>query len=497
MSVEQREEARADWQSADKFLAPISRRHFFRTSVLGAMAGAATGAGLDRLAYAAEATPSRLLIKGGTVLSVDPAVGDFDAADVLIEGSRIVAVGKNMSPQGARIFPAENMIVMPGFIDTHRHMWQGQLRNCSPHGTEYLTFRNKCGPLYRPEDAYVGDTLSALSALDAGVTTILDWSHIQNSPEHTDAVIRALQNSGIRSVFGYGWPMPGTIPWWENKTTKFPWDIRRLRKQYFSSDDQLLTLAMCPTSRNSATSWYEQFPDKMKQEWAAGREVGAHISVHTSEPGSPAAFAKLFSLASDTTYVHCTHYTATDFKMIADTGGTVSFCCSLDTLQGRGIPEFREAMSQGIRPSLSVDEEMDAPNDLFTQMRLALSLQRSSGKAREGRGQKEMLSAQDVMEFATLQGARANALEMKIGSLTPGKEADIILLRKDRLNVLPVNSPVGAVVLAMDTGNVDSVFVAGKARKLHGQMVGVDMKKVAEEAYKSQHYLLSKAGIKE
>ncbi len=152
------------------------------------------------------------------------------------------------------------------------------------------------------------------------------------------------------------------------------------------------------------------------------------------------------------------------------------------------MPPIQDVLDSGIRPSLSVDEEMDAPNDMFTQMRLALSLQRGLLGARLSEDDpdiKGLLSARDVLEFATIEGARASGLEKKTGSLTPGKEADVILLRKDRINVLPVNNPIGAVVLAMDTGNVDSVFVGGQAKKLHGQLVGVDLKQIAAQAIKS------------
>lgn len=480
----------------DKSPANASRRQFCRTLSMGAVVGAVSSLDIQRFAYAQSSRASRTLLKGGTVITLDRTLGDFDEADVLIEGSRIAAVGRNLPAGDAEIIPAENMIVMPGFIDTHRHLWQGQLRNSSPHGTEYLTYRNKCGPIYRPQDAYIGETVSILSALDAGVTTILDWSHIQNTPEHTDAVIRALQNGGIRAVFAYGWPMPGSVPWWKNSSTRYPGDIRRLRKQYFASEDQLLTLALGPTSKNTAISALEKNPEQIKQEWSLAREVGARISLHTSGRGNLLALAKAIPLGPDTTYVHCRRFSSEEFKMIADSGGTVSLCCSLDTLQGRGLPPIQEALDSGIRPSLSVDEEMDAPNDMFTQMRLALSFQRGllGGRLSEDDPDiKGLISARDVLEFATIEGARANGLEKKTGSLTPGKEADVILLRKDRINVLPVNDPVGAVVLAMDTGNVDSVFVAGKAKKLRGQLVGVDLKQIADQAIKSRDYLLSKA----
>jgi len=154
---------------------------------------------------------------------------------------------------------------------------------------------------------------------------------------------------------------------------------------------------------------------------------------------------------------------------------------------------------------------MDAPNDMFTQMRLALSLQRGFLGDHEAKPEAtfqklvqvdqdsappdKFISARDALDFVTVQGARANGLLNKTGSLTPGKEADIVLLRKDRINVMPINDPVGAIVLAMDTGNVDSVFVGGIARKRNGQLVGVDLKRVADEAIKSREYLLSKANI--
>lgn len=483
---------RKDWVYPE-----ISRRQFCYATMAGAVAGAFSNTALTGVVHAAEApaNATRTLIKGGTVITMDRTLGDFDAADVLIEGSRITAVGRNLPATDAKIIPASNMIVMPGFIDTHRHMWQGQLRNCSAHGTEYLTYRDKCGPIYRPEDAYIGDTVSIWSALDAGLTTVLDWSHIQNTPAHTDAVIQALQDSGMRAVFAYGWPMPGSVPWWESKTTKFPFDIRRIRKQYFASEDQLLTLAMGVTSQNTTRSPLVHNPEQIRQEWAIAREVGARISIHIRGGGSIEPLAKVIHLAPDTTYVHCTGFSEDDFKVIADSGGTISLCPALDTLQARGVPRYREAMAAGLRPSLSADEEMDAPNDMFSQMRLALTQQRSASGVHEGKDGSNLLAARDVLEFATIEGAKANGLESITGSLSPGKQADIVLLRKDRINVAPVNNAVGAIVLGMDTGNVDSVFVAGKAKKSGGQLIGVDLKKVLDQAARSREYLLSKAGI--
>jgi 5-methylthioadenosine/S-adenosylhomocysteine deaminase len=195
------------------------------TTLLASQRGAATQAA------------GRILLKGGCVLSLDPKVGDFDTADVLIEGSRIAAVGPNLSATATTI-DASNTIVMPGFVDTHRHMWQGALRNSLPNGLLPDYSRDILGVrgIMRPEDVRIGDLVTALGAINAGVTTVLDWSHIGNSPEHTDAAIDGLRASGIRAVYGFG---AGVGP-----ASQYPNDIRRLRKQHFSSPDQLLTLAL-------------------------------------------------------------------------------------------------------------------------------------------------------------------------------------------------------------------------------------------------------------
>src|SRR5512147_2287183 len=156
----------------------------------------------------------RTLLKNGIVLSLDKKIGNFMKADVLIEGSQIAAVGPNLEAEGAEMIDASKMIVMPGFIDTHRHVWEGILRNIGTDvplegDASYLAFiLNTLAPVYRPEDAYVGNLVGLYGAIDAGITTILDWSHIQATREHADAVIKALQESEIRAVFAYGYP------WW-------------------------------------------------------------------------------------------------------------------------------------------------------------------------------------------------------------------------------------------------------------------------------------------
>ncbi len=443
----------------------------------------------------------RILIQGGCVLTLDRSLGDFQEADVLIEGSRVVAVGPNLAVADAEVVDARHCIVMPGFVDTHRHLWQGALRNIAADATLDEYFVNILGtlaPVYRPEDAYIGDLVSALGALNAGITTVLDWSHIQNTPEHADAVIRALQESGIRAVFGYGPPNTSLADWWLDSPLPHPEDIRRLRTQYFSSEDQLLTL--CLAARGPEFTTFEV----AEHDWRLARELEVRISVHVGvsiygRRGRLERMGHAGLLGPDTTYIHCCTLNDAEWKMIADTGGTVSIAGPIEMLMGHGLPPVQKALDHGIRPSLSVDVETTVGSDMFSQMRSVMSLQRALIHERRLAGEQELprlLTARDVVELATIEGARALGLDHKIGTLTPGKEADLIVLRADSINVIPVNSAYGAVVSAMDTSNVEWVFVAGRPVKRKGQLVGVDWDRVRRLVTESRDYLVAKSGFR-
>jgi cytosine/adenosine deaminase-related metal-dependent hydrolase len=462
----------------------LSRRRFLASSAAvaaSALAGGCTSPAAQQQGPAPPAAAGRrTLLRGGCVLSLDPKVGDFNMADVLIDGSRIAAVGPNLSvgpPEGGPhiVIDASNTIVMPGFVDTHRHMWQGALRNSLPNGLLSDYGRDITGTaraLFRPEDARVGDLVSALGALNAGVTTVLDWSHIGNSPAHADAAIDGLRESGIRAVYAYSGD--GT-------------QLRRLRKQFFSSSEQLLTLATATGADPGA--------------WATARDIGASISLHAG--GSLDNVARV--LGPDVTYIHCTTFTEAAWKRVSDSGGHISIAAPIEMEMGHGIPPIQAAIDHGIRPSLSVDVETQMAGDFFTQMRTVFTLQRmqalalqrqgDAGRQRQGdAAPPKLLTVREVIEFATIAGARANRLDAKIGTLTPGKEADIIMLRMDAINVLPVNNAYGAVVQSMDTSNVDTVFVGGTIRKRAGQLVGVDLARINRLARESRDYIVTKAG---
>jgi len=442
-----------------------SRREFMKSSLA---------------AIAVSAMPqqtSATILKGGRVLSMDPKIGDFERADVLIEGSTISMVQPDIR-SSAKVIDASNMIVMPGFVDTHRHAWQAQLRNIIPNGTLGDYMRDVLGArgAYRPEDVYIGDLVTALGAINAGVTTMLDWSHIGNSPEHTDAAIRGLRESGIRGVYGYGAGAAGP-------QSRYPQDIRRLRKQHFSSPNQLLTLAIATGLSAS--------------DWALAREVGAPISVHVNGGNELLPMASL--LRSDVTLIHANNLTEAEWQLVAKTGAHISVSAPIEMEMGHGVPAIQQSIDHGIRPSLSVDVETELGGDFFTQMRSVFTVARMLRFTRERQGERNLpplLTAREVVEFATIEGAKDNWLDLKTGSLTPGKDADIIMLRTDQINVMPVNNAYGAIVLSMDTSNVDTVFVGGKMMKSGGQLVGVDMGRITRTLNQSRDYLISKSNLR-
>jgi cytosine/adenosine deaminase-related metal-dependent hydrolase len=479
-----------------------SRPDFLRAGTLGTLAGAAGALvpGGAVLAANEVARPTeRVLLKGGTVITLDRAVGDFRPGDVLIENGKIVDVKPSLTVAGARIVDASDTIVMPGFVDTHRHMWEGLMRNNFPDLSlaDYFTYvYYGVGPSYRPQDCYVANLLSALGALDAGITQILDFSHIQNTPEHADACIAGLRESGIRAVFGYGYPTNGTAQWWVNNQSKYPDDLFRVQKQYFSSADQLLTLALAASGPGSC-------PDDITlKQWKTAREAGVRISVHAgsgSKRGFYEPFAKIPGFfKADTTYIHCNAFSETEWKLVANSGGTVSFSPGSEMPMGHGLTQTQSALNHGIRPSLSVDVETTEPGDFFTTIRLTLYLQREQINVRRLAGEQNLpkwLTARDVLELATLEGARANGLDRKTGTLTPGKDADLIMLRTDRINVMPINDPIAAVAEGMDTSNVDTVMVRGNMVKRNGRLVGVDLKRIEQMVTASRNYVMHTAAM--
>jgi cytosine/adenosine deaminase-related metal-dependent hydrolase len=439
------------------------------------------------------------LLKGGYILTLDPTLGDLPNADVLIEGNIITAVGQNLTAGvNANVIDARQCIVMPGFVDTHRHTWQTPVRGVLPSCTldEYFSgMLDNIGLQYRPEDVYIANLMGALEALNAGITTLLDWSHVNNTPEHADAAIAGLAESGIRGVYAHGVPV-GAAAWWAYSGREHPEDIRRIRKQYFQSDDQLLTLALAARAPGNTT------PEVATHDWKLARDLGIRISVHVGmrltgvHVNHVKTLHELGLMGPDTTYIHCTDSTDEELDLIARSGGSASVAPFVEMLMGHGVPPTGRLVARGVRPSLSIDVVSSVPGEMFTQMRTALVQERILAFTETpDTAFSPTLTHRDVLEFATIDGARACALDNKIGTITPGKQADVVLVRTDQVNVAPVVDPVGTVVISADTSNVDTVFVAGRIVKHNGQLVRVDLPRLLQRLNGARDHLLSHAGM--
>lgn len=441
--------------------------------------------------------PSRLLLKNGFVLTLDPALGDLPRADVLVEDGKIAQIGPDLSVADAETVDAAGTVVIPGFVDTHRHMWQTVLRGVLPACTldGYLAqVVGAIGPAYRPEDVHTGNLLGALEALNAGITTIVDWSHCNNTPEHADAGITALRAAGIRAMYAHGTPAGGE--WWSYSELGHPTDASRIREQYFSSEDDLLTFALAVRGPGVSR------PEVCVHDWQLARELAARISVHvgmriTGVYGQAIAeLDRAGLLGADTTYVHANTSTDDELAMIKRTGGSASVAPYVEMVMGHGHPPITRLLEQGVTPSLSVDVATSVPGDMFTQMRTALAQGRISSFGDDvDVAFAPALTHADVLGFATRAGAQACGLGDRIGTLAPGMDADIVLIRADDINTMPLVDPVATVVTSADTANVDTVIVRGEFRKRAGKLVGVDLARLRADAERSRDHVLRSSGM--
>ena len=525
-----------------------SRRHFLKAAAATGITAASLNLFATRSA-AADQPPAdcgkpgrRYIIRGGSVMSLDPKVGDFAQADVLVEGKKILAVRPNLHAGGAAEIDATGRIVMPGFIDTHHHQFETALRSYLADGiliedgsgtaagttTYYEKILLTFAPVYRPQDVYINELFGGLSQLDDGVTTVHDVSQIHHTPQHSDAAIQALFDTGRRAAFGYFEGAGSNGP-----NYAYPQDAVRIYNQYFSPPTNPLVTMIMGGEVYLGPSIYEQ-------SWTIGRQLGLQIAAHILSPfGIRPILDQLamgtggsnhdIGLGPDNLFIHMTGMSNFGWKAMQKAGAQVSIAFPIEMNMRHGMPPILKLQSLGMEPSLSVDVECTLTADFFTQMRSAMNLQRvvlnemillqgsqpdpvdwglpggpqgSPSDVPNGNpwpmppaGTIAPLTTRDVLRFGTINGAKALRLDGKTGSLTPGKEADIIILDATAINVAPLNQVPGAVVSLMDRTNVETVIVAGKVRKWKGQLLDVDLPHLRRQLEASRDYLFKTAGI--
>ena len=452
---------------------------------------------------------NRTLIKNAIVLSQDESIGELPRADVLVEGSVIRDVRPDISADGAEVVDATGDIVIPGFVDTHRHTWETSIRTSAPDytlGAYFGAILDKFAPNYRPEDVHAANLWGALESINAGITTLVDWSHIMNTPDHADAAVQGLRDSGIRSVFAFGFPNTSIQAWWfgpdwAGSVERINGDeARRIRSQYLSDDRGLITMALATRGTNFCK------PEVVQYEWELAKELGINVTVHVAMDRfgytkmQLRGLKELGLLYPNTTYIHSSHLLDDEWQMVADSGGNVSLAPQIEMQMGHGWAPAATAAKMGIPIGLSSDVATTASSDQFTQMHAVFASERARrhqvawDEDLDGNEPTpDLITARDVLRWATIEGARVAGVADWSGSITPGKKADLVIIDTKAVNVAPVIDAVGAVVCAADISNVKTVFVDGQALKRDFKLVAqLDGPRRAVEA--SRDYLVGTFG---
>jgi cytosine/adenosine deaminase-related metal-dependent hydrolase len=420
----------------------------------------------------------KFLIRGGTVLTMGAKSPNYAEADVVVEDGRIVEVGPGLRARDAEVVDASEAIVMPGFVDTHRHVWKSLFRNLGVGADgSAIVSSTVFSDHYTAEDCYAATLIGLLGALQAGVTTVVDWCDLSLEAQYVEASLQAHLDSGLRTVLACASPS--------------------------REGDPVATVAeFAPLSSRTTLAFGS--PDASRgvaDQWAAARRAGLRIHAHagtsSDTAGVVAELGRQGLLGPDVTLVHCTNLSDDDLDAIAASGTGVALAPSVEMATGIGSPPMQRLIDREIKPGLAVDDERLSPGDLFAQMRAVISSQHASyfdlklaGKA----GLPNLLNTRETIRYATVAGARVAGLGDHVGTLEQGRQADIVVLRTDRPNIAPVNDPIGAVVWGMDTSNLDWVFVAGEPLMRDGTLTA-DIGRARSLAEDSQRRVGASAGM--
>lgn len=425
------------------------------------------------------------------MISADSEIGTQQEIDVEFRDGIIIAVGRDLPAPGAEVIQGNDMITMPGFVETHFHLWSTIGKSFLGNGFEYFDAKWATCEFYQPEDYYHSVRLGLMQSLRSGMTTVHNWCHNVLSPAHVDAELRAHREIPIRARYSYGFRDQSG----HDTPLDFA-DIDRVRSEWFQAEEPFASRVHLGVNLRGTSSW-----EVFAHDYREARERGLPVSVHSGqgpEQVRPAAeMLKRSLLHADTLLCHGLPFDRDDREAMRLTGSCMSISPHSEFRGDSGGQFHRQLMqlaSEGVTIALSIDAASLAPIDMFECMRIIWNL----GVPWQGTetAALEKLSFAEVISMATLNGARALGLEDSTGSVTPGKRADLVLIRRSSLNMAPVWDPEAAVVLYGSPSDVDTVFVDGVPIMRSGEFVsGPDPTEAIAAAQESAAGVLRRSGL--
>ena len=446
----------------------------------------------------------KILIQGGTVISMEPGRVAGLIENILIENDQISDVGGVNPTDDMEVIDATDCIVLPGLIDSHVHTWQTGLRGIAGDWTvpQYMrAIHRGLATFFQPEDIYIANLIGALSKLDAGITTLVDWCHNNPTPDHTDSAIDGLFESGARALFLHGSPKPDPKPG-QKHYSEVPMprgEIERLCKGRLATDDALVTLGLAVLGPQYSV--YEV----CEQDYRLAQEYQLIASAHTAGGPmlAPGSFEKLIELGlidNRSNIVHANNFEDNLVKALVDAGASFTVTADVEMQMGFGDPLTGRLRNLGSPMTIGADVEPAVSGDMFGAMRLTMSVQRNiDNLAALSRGEvlpeTATITCAEALQWVTTNGARMIGMEQSLGTIAPGKKADIILLRGGDLNLFPVNNAINAVVRHATPGNVDTVMVAGNIVKRDGKLLYGNLAEKKNALLESSRRILSDIGL--
>ena len=446
----------------------------------------------------------QMILKGATVVSMDERVGDFDSADILIDGSNIVAIGQQLSAVDADVVDMRGRILVPGFINAHMHTWQTGLRGLAANWTllEYFSWMHAgLATKFRPDDIYIATLVGALNQINCGTTTLVDWCHNNPTPDHTDAGIAGLTEAGIRGVFCHGSPKPDPKPG-QPHFSEVPHprvEVLRLVKGPLGNGDNIVTLALALLGPHYSTL------EVARHDLALARECGLIASMHQGggaekAPGGWEILDADGLIGAWINIVHGNDLSDARLGRLVELGATFSLAPEGEMTQGHGFPIIGRLRRLGVAPSVGVDLESVMSGDMVSVARTALATQRAfdNAESRRDRGRipdTSTITTREALSWITVEGAKMLGMFDRIGSLAPGKQADIVVIDSRDINMQPVHDPVASVVMQASLANVEAVLIAGQWKKREGRLLVSDVGRKTEALRRSGQRIAAEVGV--